>query len=271
MRRFLLIMVHYLKRMFADTKEIVLLVMIPLGITLFMGFIAGEAEGFYFNGYNIFLSFVAPAMVLSFQFFNAFFIFLLLYADFRDARRWRLLASPCTVRGFVIPAFVANWLLSLALGVVSIVIMTLFMNIYWGSWWVLAVVLMITSLMASFVGMLIFLFTKRIGQANGIGYVVSFGLMVISGFMIPLQLFGDNVVVRFLTTHGTPLTLGTSAIVSSGELTNIFEGIDTAGIALPGFTQGGDIQQSIRNILILLAITAVLGVLAILVARRKKV
>ena len=187
--------------------------------------------------------------------------------------RWRLLAAPRPVWSFVFPAFIANWVLSFVIGIVVIIVTALFMNIYWGNLFVLAAVLALISLMATFVAVIIFLFTQKLKQANTIGYIVSFGLMVLSGFMVPLQLFGDNAVIRFLTQRGTPLSLGTSAVTASGELAGVFDHLIDGGanFAIPGFTPGGDMNQSLTNIGILAAITLALGIITVVMARRRKI
>ena len=269
MGRFSLIVLHYVKRMLADAKEIILLLAIPIGLIIFQGVIAGEIEGIYLNGYNVLASHAAPAMLLSFQFFNSFFMFIFLYQDFRGEMRWRLLASPHPVRAFVFPAFIANWLLSILLGFIVIIVSAVFLNVYWGNLFVLAAVLVIISLLATFVAVLIFLFTRRLPQANAMGYIISFGMMVLSGFMIPLQLFGDNFVVRFLTQHGTPLSLGTSAVISSGSLNNIFP--EEMEIFFPGVGISGGMDRAVLNIGILAAITLVFGLITAIAARRRKI
>ena len=273
MSRFFMIMLHYLKRISREYKDIAILLAIPIGLIVINSLIFGDFEadvGISFDGYNVLTSIMAPAFLLSFQFFNSFFMFIFLYADLRGGMRWRLLAAPCPVRAFFFPAFIANWLVSTALGVVYIVVTAVFMNVYWGNLFVLAAVLAIISLLATIVAVLIFLFTHKLAQANTIGYIVAFGLMVLSGFMVPLQLFGDNAIVRFLTTHGTPLSLGTSAIISSGGLPGLFDGFE-GNIALPGFSLGGDMEQSLINIGILAVITLVLGLVAVIVARRRTI
>ena len=276
MNRFPMIVGHYIKRMIRDPKEIGLLLAIPIGLIVINSLIAGgdfEAEtGLYLAGYSILPSFMAPAFLLSFQFFNSFFMFIFLYKDFRGGMRWRLLAAPCPVRAFVFPAFIANWLVSIALGVVYIVVTAVFMHVYWGNLFILAAVLALISLMAIVVACLIFLFTHKLSQANAVGYIVSFGLMVLSGFMIPLQMFGDNAIIRFLLSHGTPLSLGQTAIISSGALDTIFEGTDIF-IGLPGFGIGaeGGMERAFINIGILAAITLVLGLVAMIAARRRKI
>jgi len=273
MSLFMMITLHYIKRMLRDPKEIVLLLIIPLGVIIFNTLIAGAAfEQFYFFEYNIMASFTAPAMMLSFQFFNSFFMFIFLYRDLRSKMRWRLLASPHSVRTFAFPALIANWLVSILLGTVIIVITSVFLNVYWGNLFVLAAVLAVTSLMGTFTAILIFLFTKEFKKANAIAYVVSFGLMVVSGFMIPLQMFGDNAVTRFLLNHGTPLSLGQAAIISSGALDTLFAGTDVM-VFMPGtgVNLESGLQRSLINIGVLAAITLGLGVIAAIAARRKKI
>jgi ABC-type multidrug transport system permease subunit len=168
----------------------------------------------------------------------------------------------------VFPAFIANWILSVLLGIVIIVVTALFMNVYWGNLFVLAAVMLLVSLIATFIAILIFLFTRKISQANTLGYIIAFGLMVISGIMVPLAVFGDNAIFRFLTTYGTPLTLGTNAIIASGDLHGIFAGRNTA---LPGVPIGGSDVSVIFNIGVLAAITLVLGLITIIATRRRKI
>ena len=275
MSQFSMIVRHYLKRALRDWKEIALLLAIPIGLVVINSVLVGDFEGetgITLGGHNIIASFLAPAFLLSFQFFNSFFMFGFLYSDFRSGMRWRLLAAPCSVRTFVLPAFIANWILSIALGVVMIVVTAVFMNVYWGNLFVLAAVLVLISLMATFVSVLIFQFTNRLAKANAVGYIVSFGLMIISGNMVPLQMFGDNVVTRFLLNYGTPLSLGQSAILSSGSLDTIFAGTDIF-IGLPGFGTGAErgIGQALINIGILAAITLVLGLITMISAGRRKI
>jgi len=276
MKGFSMIVLHYMKRMLRDPKEIALLLAIPIGLIILNTLIVGgdfEAEtGLYLAGYRILPSFLAPAFLLSFQFFNGFFMFSFLYKDFRSGMRWRLLAAPCPVRAFIFPAFIANWIFSIALGVVYVLVTAVALNVYWGNLFILAAVLVVIALMSTVVACLIFLFTNKFSQANALGYIVSFGLMVLSGFMIPLQMFGDNAVIRFLLNYGTPLSLGQASIISSGALGTIFDGTDLF-IGLPGFGTGaaGGMSRALINLGILMAITLVLGLIAVIAARRRKI
>jgi hypothetical protein len=91
-------------------------------------------------------------------------------------------------------------------------------------------------------------------------YIISFGLMVLSGMMfIPL---GDGVIGTFLRNYGTPLSLGTNAIVYA------------IGDRLPGLlarvgAESRGIEQAYINIGILAAATLVLGMITAIVAKAK--
>ena len=258
MNNFFLNLTHYFKRVWGEIFSMLLLLIIPLGLIIINSFFG---EGMTYDGYNIAATGAAPAFMLSFQFFNCAIMLGFLYEDFRGARRWRLNATPCTLRTFLFPAIAANWIISALFGAVIIVITSLFFDVYWGNFLVVAAVLGLVSLMGIFVAMLLFLFIQKFNVANGMVYIISFGLMVLSGILfIPL---GDGPIGTFLTTYGTPITLGTNAIAyaAADAMPGMFE--------LIGFESRG-IGQSFINIGILAAITLVLGLLVAIVAKRRR-
>ncbi|MCL2573555.1 MAG: ABC transporter permease [Defluviitaleaceae bacterium] len=250
MRNFFLIFLSYVKRFFRDIKEVVLLLVIPIGLIVINSFF-GDAT--LLEDYNIGASTNMPAFMLAFQFFNMGIMLYFLFNDFKGEMRWRLRAAPHSLLTFVLPAFVASWVFSLIIGVVIVLVSVIFLNAYLGNVLVLVVVLLIVSLMASFISMLIFLFAKNFKVANGLVYVISFGLMILSGFMFPL---GNSDIAVFMNRFGTPLALGQRAIMYSGQINDLL---------------GGGMEQSIINIGILAAITLVLGIVTIVAARRIKI
>ena len=261
MNNFFLNLTHYFKRVWAEIVSMTLLLIIPLGLTILNSFMG---EGMTYAGYNIAATGAAPAFMLAFQFFNCAIMLGFLYEDFRGERRWRLRAAPCTLRSFLAPAIIANWIISALFGLVLIAVTGLFFNVYWGNLFVVAAVLALVSLMSIFVAMLLFLFIQKFNVANGMVYIISFGLMVLSGMMfIPL---GDGPIGTFLTTYGTPLSLGTNAIVNAmyDTLPGMFEllglrlGVDVHGI-----------EQAYINIGILAAATLVLGIITAIAAKAK--
>ena len=261
MNNFGMIFTHYLKRFFRKWSEVVLLLVIPIGLTilysLFDDAFFGVPAGFL-PDYNLQATFTLPVMVLGFQFFAGSTLLTYLYPDIRGEMNWRLRAAPLSILSFVIPAFVANWLFTILLGVIVAVIGVLFLNAYVGSFLTLAIVLLFTSMIATLLYMIVFLLVKKSSVANALIYIISFGQFILSGFMfIPL---GDNAVSRFLMTYGTPLSLGNRAIAYSGSLREMF---------LLGFPLREG--QDIFNIGILAAIAVLLAIVMLIVGRKKKI
>ena len=248
---FFIIMCNYFKRLTRDMKEMLILIIIPIGLTVLWSMFGDPVT---MEGYNVTASFNMPALMLSFQFFNMGIMLHFLYHDFRGNLRWRLRAAPHSLLSFVLPAFVANWIFSILLGIIIVVVSVVLLNAYLSNILVFAAVLLLVSLMATFLSMLVFLFTQTYRAANGLVYIISFGLMILSGFMIPL---GNNPVARFLNTYGTPLSLGQRAVMYSGALNDL--------------VYGGGMPQALGNIGILAIITLVLAFVTIIAARRRKI
>ena len=265
MNLFVMITAHYFKRAFRDIREVVLLLAIPLGLVFINSMLGTNAEGLEFYGYNVIASIVAHAMILSFQFFTSTMMVSFLYNDFKKDMRWRLKAAPHKTSTFLFPAFAANWLFSLIMGVIAIVLSAILFNVYWGNLFVLAAVLLLVSLIAVFATFLIYLLTDSDKTANAMTYVVSFGMMILSGFMIPLQLFGDNFIITFLRTYGTPLSLGTSAIFNASRLNDP----RLANIFGAGAVGDGGMEEALLRIGILAGMALVLAVITFIIGRRR--
>jgi len=256
MSNFLLILGFTFKRSLNEIKSIIILVIIPIGLIVINSMFT---DTFVLDGYNATASNNMPAFMLAFQFFNMGIVLQYLYNDFRGDMRWRLRSTPHSLLSFIIPTFVANWIFSVGLGIVIIIVSALFLNAYLGNLLILATVLILVSLIATLLAMIIFLLTKKASLANGLVYIISFGLMILSGYMFPL---GRSAVAIFLNTYGTPLSLGVRAIMYSGALSEI----------LPSLI-GYGMSDAIFNIGILAAIVAILAliVLAISLLRRKDI
>jgi ABC-2 type transport system permease protein len=261
MNNFGMIFTHYLKRFFRKWSEVALLLAIPIGLVILYSLFDDAFFGVPIDilpGYNLQATFTLPVMMLGFQFFAGSTLLTYLYPDIRGEMNWRLRATPLSVLSFVVPAFVANWLFTILLGVIIVVVGVLFLNAYVGNLFVLAVVLLLVSMIATLLYMIVFLLVKKSGTANALIYIISFGQFILSGFLfIPL---GDNAVSRFLMTYGTPLSLGNRAITYSGSLREIlFMGLPMRE------------NQALFNIGILAAIVLVLAFVMLIVGRKKKI
>jgi len=249
---FFLIMTHYMKRMLRDMPGLPILLLIPVGIIV-INSLAGDPV--MLDGYNVTASFVMPVMMLAFQFFNMGFLHYVLYTDFKGDMRWRLRAAPQSLTGFMLPAFTAGWIFSILCGAVITLVSVLFLNVYIGNFLVFAAVLVLVSLMATFLAMLIFLFVAKVGTANVTVYILSFGLLTLSGTFFPL---GNSAAAQFIANFGTPLVIGQRAIIYSGSLNEIL-------------AAGRGMEGALFNIGVLAAITAVLALGTLLAARGRKI
>jgi len=239
------------KRLFAD-KMIWLLVAIPVGLIVINSLME---DPFYFEGYNVMASFNMPAFLLAFQFFNMGIVLHFLYHDITGDMRWRLRATPHSMMSYVLPAFVASWIFSIFLGLIIIFVSVVFLNAYLGSLLVLSIVFLLTSLLATALAMLLFLAIDKFGVANTLVYVISFGFMIISGFMFPL---GDSDLAQFIMRDISPLGLGVQAIANSSALGELAPWIDP------------DSTLVWRNIGILAAMAVVVSLAAAILSRRSK-
>ena len=256
MSRFLLNVIHYTRRATRDYLETFLIFIIPLGLIIVYGAVF-HGDSVMHEGYNVATSNLAPAFMLSFQFFSGGTMLLLLFKDLKGEMGNRLGAAPCSKHSFLAPAFFANWLYSIFNGILLIVVTSLFLNVYWGNLLVLAIVLALVSSIAILIFAIVFLYAKTYSTANGLIYGISFGMMFLSGWLlVPL---GGNPVGDFLLRY-TPLSLGVHSIVFSGMMN------DFAFIG-----EGGGIERSWINIGILVGIALMLGLIAVISARRRKI
>ena len=248
MNAFGLIFATNFKRMARDW-QVWLLVAIPfafIALNLFMN------EEIIMNGYDVIASLLAPVFMLSFQFFGTGVLAAFLADDFSSAVRWRLQALPISQRVFFFATATATWLFSVLQGVLIIVGTSLFFNAYWGNLWVTLGTLAIVALMVQLISITLFGFLKKKGQADTASYIIGFGLMAMAG-TLGIHL-GDGV------QRYNPVGLAVSAIQNAG-----FMGTELGENALNSMVISGSTSDSLW---LLLAMTAVFGVLAFISGRK---
>ena len=249
----MLIFMHYFKRVFTYPLYMAIFLGVPLGFIAVNGSI-GSAE--LVNGYNISASVTAVIMVLSFQFFGTGMIFFFLFADLKNKMRFRLNAAPCRVNRFYLSAIGANWLYSVVLGIVVIIVSSLLFNVYWGDPLVFAIVFLITSLMGSFISILIFLYAKKNSTADTIHYVICFGMMILTN--VPLNIRLESRLLTDILIYINPLSIGMRAVLASGFIGDMMRFVNNSGM-----------DRAVADITILACITLVLAVIAGISGRRR--
>jgi len=247
MNSFLVIFKHYTKRSWMDIIGPLMFTLMPIGIIVFN--ILGNSDAEMENGYNIVATGASAVMLIAFQFFCGQMLLHYFMKDFRSDMRFRLQSTPVSSSKFILGAVLASWVFSVMQGLIIIIITALFFNVYWANPFILALIFLIVSIMSQLLAALTALLSSKYSTATAITFIYCFGFMILSGVMIGS--LGDNAVMRFFETHGTPLSLA-------------WRGIHYSGFILD------DMNQAWLNISILAIITAVLAVAVLIVARRRR-
>ncbi|MCL2593619.1 MAG: ABC transporter permease, partial [Defluviitaleaceae bacterium] len=189
-----------------------------------------------------------------FQFFSGMNLFLWYYSDLEGAVKDRLYSTPTSRASFIFGKALGSIAFSLIQGIVVIVVTWAFFDANWGNPIILILTLLTISIISHLVSAITYILSKSKSQANAIGYIYSFGLMIISGtFLVNFSILGlqDNPVVRFLETRGTPISLGWRAIQYSGPILD-------------------DMSEAIFNVGLLAGIMVVLAIIVAILAKRRR-
>jgi len=242
------------------------MLLLPVVIILLFAFvndhnIAEEGLSQLFYGYNVTHTNLVFANIFFFQLFGMFGNMESLHEMASGEHKWRLFASPNRPTSFVLGILAASWIVNILQGLIVFAVTGTILNVYWGNLFVTTLAFLGISLFAQVVGVLIFLITKNISQANAIAYPLSFFIGGLSGFIIPIQAFVNHGIVDFLADW-SPLTLASQAVFEGGRFGTIS--------LIDGTYTGGDMSLAIRNILIIFAIFAVLSVVSFILGRKVK-
>ncbi|MCL2592650.1 MAG: ABC transporter permease [Defluviitaleaceae bacterium] len=246
MNNFLVIFKHYTKRSWMDIIGPLMFTLMPLGIIIF-NIVASEEN--MENGYNLAATGASAVMLIAFQFFCGQILLHYFMKDFRGDMRFRLQAAPVSGTSFIVGAVLASWVFSVIQGLIIIIVTALFFNVYWGNPLITALIFLIVSIMSQLLAALTALLSNKYSTATAISFIYCFGFMILSGVMIGS--LGDNALMNFLETRGTPLSLA-------------WRGIHYSGFILD------DMNQAWINISILAIMTVVLAVAVFIVAKRRR-
>jgi len=167
----------------------------------------------------------------------------------------RLYMSPVTKNKFFAGAIAWSWTFSILQAIIIFTVTYLaFPDNPYPSFWLLATMVLIVSILAQLKGALMPYIAKTRKAADGISAAICFGMMFLSGGL--MINFGESDFAQFLMSRSNPLALGWSAIQWDIQYQL-------------GFNDGrsGDIML---NIGILAAITVVLLAVLIVLGRRRK-
>jgi len=272
MNKFGLIFRHYLRRTFMEKISLFANLLLPI-VLIFLFVLVQEyqvedVETLLLNGTNNFLhTIVVVQMLFFFQVFGAFYNVDNLHELATSETKWRLNAAPINRLVFQIAAIAGGWLVSLLQTLLIIGVMSIFLNIYWGSMGINILALLAISLFSQILGVFLFVITKNKTQGYVVTYPIVFGLGALSGFLIPIRELVNLRIVDFLADW-SPLTLAMDSVAYGGTVgpdryIDLVDGVVTYG--------GGDMSIAIRNILIISAIAIALAVASYAIGKVRKI
>ena len=243
---------HYLFRAYTDIFGLLIQIAAPILIASIMSVIGmgGMDEGSYMqDGFNVVATGNFLINLLIFQFMSGGYISEYIHNDFKSDRRWRLLATPVSLNKYVFSALAACVVYSLTSSLIVMAFGYFVFNVYMGNIIMILVTLLVTALLAQFMGFIIGLCTKTNSSAMTLVQVVGWSLLIFSGFFISLDIGG---ITDFLGNY-SPFSLAVDAFFYS----SIFN--------------DNMMSDALNALGLLSATTAVIAIVAWIIGRRRPV
>ena len=264
----MIIFKHYLRRSIIEPIGIAIYVIAPLVFVLLTTVINqyGQPEDavvILSNGRDLNVAMNLIINLFMFQFMGILLVVDPLFRDLKYDMRWRLLAAPVPPVKIVFGCMWGHYVFAILAGLLLLV-GGFFMGSYMFNIGILLATLALVSLIAMLFGTLLFFLFKKMAIPNTLGTVISFGMAILMGVLVTVDLPGP---LHAFGQYGTPLAWATRAVVySSAEASQILT--DFFGIFE---TFEGGMSGAFMNLGFLGAFAAALAILVVLVSRRKTV
>lgn len=208
---------HYVRRLSKDPISPLIFVSLPVILVYVLSYIYTQnaTQSVYAEGYNMAATSIAVGMMLIFQLNGGNYLLNYLNHDLIRPMKWRLKAAPYHTHTLVFSGAAACILLTIFQGLLVVAFSALFLDVYWGNLWVTILVVLLISVISQLLGMILLLFVRRVGTANGLLWIIAWAMAIFGGLMFRLP---DNTFFRFMQQYGTPFSLGQTAIRQSGFL-----------------------------------------------------
>ncbi|MCL2841508.1 MAG: ABC transporter permease [Defluviitaleaceae bacterium] len=251
---FLITTKHYLKRFFTNPLEVALMTLLPAGIIfiniLVFDNIANEAgaDNMY-NSYNLAATAITMMILFMFQLMSGVYAGQSIFVDLRQDRRWRLMAAPVPMSTYVFGAIAASMIFSLTTAALILGVSFFAFNIFLGNIAIVVVAVFLIALMSQFIGIIISFFAKSKGAIDGIVMAISFTMSaMVGGFLINIP------VPQFIRENIIPTGVAFRAV-------GVYDPINTIA--------GYRMNDSLIAIGILIGMTFLLGIVTLVIARRR--
>lgn len=219
-----LIFRHYLIRSLTEPVGIGILTGLPTLLIIILSMVmTGQMPDdvpYMWQGYNMVSTHIAIMFMVSFQFFGGNALLDYIHADFRRDMRWRMFSMPVKTNDYVFGILSACFIYCIVQGALVISITAIFLDVYWGSPWVLIAVLAACAGISQLLYMMLFLLFPKKSTVEGIAQVLVWVMMFASGwigFNADDPGSGTGAAFNnFITQYGTPISLARNAITNSG-------------------------------------------------------
>jgi ABC-2 type transport system permease protein len=236
------------RRMLRDVKLMIPQLGVPFALIPLAGFSFSwiPASTPFLKGAASPMAFMAMLILILFQLMGGSYGMSYVKDAYFTSRKWRIRMLPCRPSLVAFGFITAGLVISLLQGVSLAGFTSLVYGVRFGSFSVVLLVFLGLSLFAQLLGLLLLLGFRSYGPAYAVFWVVAYGSCAFGGLIFPLP---DNPVFRFLSTYGTPASLAQTALLDAAR--------------------GGSGSEIALCIGVLFLCSAVIGLLASLLARRK--
>lgn len=247
---------HYLLRNMKHPLNIGAFIFLPLIISVInIMIIADIPDDALIGGVNIVSTQILFMVIIMFQLFAPSLVYDMFWIDFRSDLRWRLLGTPVSINKFLFSLGASSIVVALLASTILIVFGVIVFDMYLFNIGVTIAVMFILAVFSTFLGMLIAIFSKSKGAAEGICHIFVWPQVA------PVMMLGIShpIVTRF-----TPYALAINAIQYSSE--TFADGMQDINMA---FDAGYDMNTVFINIGVLAALTVVTGIVVVVMGKRR--
>ncbi|MCL2404612.1 MAG: ABC transporter permease [Defluviitaleaceae bacterium] len=258
---------HYFKRLLVEPIGLAINVFFPVllvFINVTVNVNAMEGGDTLFSGYSVTATSIATLIMVMFQFMYGTHMVDLFFRDFKNSRRWRLLAAPASLSKYLFSIMMASVFFSVLTGVLIMAVAAIALNAHVHNPFVLLTVIVIIAVFSQVFGMLVSLLIRKKGVAEAVCVLFSFFMIVPSGdFLVTININIHALNVFF--NYMTPYAQAMRAIMASGIMGNSVS--DNFGGALQ--YMGRDMSTALLNMGTLTATTILLAIIVVIVSRRR--
>ncbi|MDR2833138.1 MAG: ABC transporter permease [Streptococcaceae bacterium] len=257
MRESTLILQTTLKRLFRDKISYLSMLLLPMAIIIVnIMMVENSQAAQQLGGVAAFAPVIAILIIVMFQYFGGEYMAIFLEQDFSQARKWRLASLPVSKNNFIFSSIIASVIFSLIQSLLMMIVATFVYDITWGNVFVQFGIMIITSILAQFIWMTIYLITLDKKKTSTFGMVFVFATTFMGG---GLGWYGGMGFFQRVLQIPTPFYLSTRLM------------FNVADTSMPLFDHFNSGLSFTALFFLLVAMTIVMGGVVAVLGKRREV